>query len=167
MEDGCLRAKVRMARRISTKCHNSRYPQTLESAPNLDFNGDLVDHHEQGEWAGYCHYTKIGSPTPMRPLYVKISASGIVVQTNPYTDKSQVDKFDILSMEWFCLGELPCSTEEYLARKKQKNLIDFFKDVYKEMNLDSTLHCLAIEFRTTVYSMSERELVLLCPYERG
>jgi hypothetical protein len=70
-------------------------------------------------------------------------------------------------MEWFCAGELPCSTEEYLARKKQKNLIDFFKDVYKEMNLDSTLHCLTIEFRTTVYSMSERELVLLCPYERG
>lgn len=46
MEEGCLRAKVRMARRITTKCNNSRYPYTAESAANLDFNGDLIDHHE-------------------------------------------------------------------------------------------------------------------------
>ena len=38
-----------------------------ENSPNLNFNGDLVDHHEAGSWAGYVHYSKIGNPTPKRP----------------------------------------------------------------------------------------------------
>jgi len=41
------------------------------------------------------------------------------------------------------------------------------KEVFREINLDSTLHCLALEFRTTAYTLSERELILVCPYERA
>jgi len=34
------------------------------------------------------------------------------------SDSKFEEKFEILSNEWFCDGELPCSVEEYLARKK-------------------------------------------------
>jgi len=35
------------------------------------------------------------------------------------------------------------------------------------MNVQSTSYCLAIEIRSTVYSLSEKKLMVICPFDKG
>lgn len=35
------------------------------------------------------------------------------------------------------------------------------------MNLQSTIYCIAVEVRTTSYLLSEKKLLMMCPFNKG
>jgi hypothetical protein len=35
------------------------------------------------------------------------------------------------------------------------------------MNIESTIYCIAAEIRTTTYLLSEKKLLVICPFNKG
>jgi hypothetical protein len=81
---------MRIANRIRTKCQKGRNPMSSENSPNINYNGDIEDNHDEGTWAGFAHVAKLGSPTPKKPMYVRINAaSGVTFTEMPNNEKEK------------------------------------------------------------------------------
>lgn len=162
----CSHLIIRLAKKLRMRCQKSRLPNSLETGPEVNYNKDFEDKHEEGYWAGYARYTRLGEITPNKPMYVVVSRDEGVINIRSYKESEEkVQYYKIINLEWVCESELPCSVDEYVSMKRIKKLKRQIDRVEMEMNLQSLTSCLALEIREKTYYFSQKNIAIMCPFE--
>lgn len=168
LSDKCEKIIEKVAKKLRLKCEKGRIPNNLENGPEIDYNGDIIDNHFIGYWAGYVKYAQLGIETPKKPMYIEVDSKKGQISIKSYSRSEEVLQiYDILKLEWICQSELPCSAEEYLSKKNKPTLKRMVERIYLEMNIRYTLHCALLETRTTPFYFSQKIIGLFCPYEKN
>ena len=163
----CDKIIERVAKRIHLQCEKTKNPNNLESGPEINYNSEIYDKHQIGYWSGYVKYAQLGVETPRKPMYVEVDSLKKTITIRSYSKSDEItQKFDILKLEWVCQSELPCGPEEYVSKKNDPSMQRMIDRIYLEMNVGSSLHCTALEIRTTVFYFSQKIVGLFCPYDK-
>lgn len=163
----CEKIIERAAKKIHLRCEKYKNPNNLEEGPEIDYNGEIIDKHQSGYWAGYVKYAQLGIETPLKPMYVVVDPEKKTISIKSYSrNEETLQVYDILNLEWICQSELTCGPEEYISKKNNPKLKRMIQRIYLEMNIKSSLHCAALETRTTPFYFSQKIVGLFCPYDK-